>query len=239
MGFFSRDRGNDVPAGWVKTDAVVSADRDSRRGGQAHAASGGGGGAISHRYEISYEFLTEGGEVATVGETDRRRVKEQPVPGDRVTMAYDPADAQQWVLVEREAERTWRIVGDIQRWLKDGAEAPVEVISAVPTGRVARMGFDAGATQGPDETELRMRLQATPPGGSPFEVELAYWEKPELVPPGARGIYFYDEADPQRGIPAFPNGSHDQGFMDPVAAARDDFIAKFAHLEIPKQYRAR
>lgn len=238
MGFFKRDRTGEAPEGWVVTDAVVSASRDSRRGGAASTAiSGGGGAGISHRYEISYAFLTQAGELVTAGESERRRVKDQPVPGDRVTIAYDPADPQEWVLVEREAERTWRIVADIQRWLAGGAEAPVEVIAAEPTGRVARMGFGAGDDGAPDETEMRLRLQATPAAGPPFEVEMPYWEKPELVQPGARGMYFYDAAEPQRGIPTFPSSRHDTGVVDPVAAAREEFIAKFAHLEIPKQYR--
>lgn len=230
MGLFSRDKKKEAPEGWVTTDALVAADRGSRLG-QASGPST----AVSYKYEISYEFLTEAGALVAVEDTDRLRTKEQPVPGDRVTIAYDPADPQQWVLLERESERTWRIVGRIQNWLEGGAEATVEVISAEPTGRVARTGFGDASVE--SETEFRLRMTATPASGAPFEVEMSYWEKPELVQPGTRGYYFYDAANPRRGMPTFPGPRHQNALVDPVGAAREEFIAQFAHLEIPKEFR--
>lgn len=235
-------RAKSAPAGWVVTDALV--ERVEREG--TGIKLGVNREERVYRATITYVVVQPDGRLASL--VDRAEISGNHLPkvGARLTLAYDPADASKLVILEDERERNGRLVAYLKEVDRSGTEAPVTVLDARPTGRVARphkstprdgpglvapwaRGKHAASVpvQAVDATEKWLTLRVEPPGAAAFEVTRSYWDEGN-VGPGTRGLLFYRPHEPEQGVPVFARAEHAVNGTEALGVARDQLLSALA-----------
>lgn len=200
MGLFGR-KSRKAPSGWVTVDALIDS-VDKGRFDKYEDAMGNTNKRSPRRekYLFDYVFPGPGGGMLRLEGKERRQQKEALLQGERVTLAYDPNNPEDFKLLENEHERRIRIAKDAKRYMEQGIEAPVVVTKVEETGRIARPPLP-GETSTPDPskeaTEKYLTLKVSPADGEEFEVVKKHWDRQMDIQPGTAGLLFYDSSDPE------------------------------------------
>ncbi len=243
-GGYRRPRAESAPPGWIAAQAVVGScefERTNTRIGTSQ-----GNQARVFRTCATYVVLDEDGAPLEVTAKGKFRRGDLPQIGERLVIAYDPAEPTEAVILTSEEE----YADELKAWVHDmvhhGAEAPCEILGATPTGRVSRpapppvrqtltkraaraLMEQALAAQPNPAPEMILRLRAQPQGWEPFELTVALWDRDIGFTPGLRGMLLFDPADLTRGYPIFPTVEQRAvAGAEAVAVARDAIVAAFA-----------
>ena len=115
----------------------------------------------------TYVVLDKNGAPLPIVVESKIRYRDMPKQGERLVIAYDPTDPTDVVVLGSETEYGNRLRDQVRHAIQHGSEALCEVLTAAPTGRVARRAEAA--------PEVWLTLRVTPSGGEPFEVSRSRW----------------------------------------------------------------
>jgi hypothetical protein len=196
-----------------------------------------------YRTETTYVVLDDAGAPLAITVEAKLLGKDKPRVGDRLVIAYDPADPSEVVVLVSERTYAANLADHGRDLVQHGAEAPCEIVSAERTGRVSRpdpppvrptlsrrkarmLAAMAAAAQPNPAPETKLTLRVEPGDAEPFEVRLALWDRDLGLAPGLRGVLFYDPEEPGTGYPVFPTVQERAAGGDAVRLARDTFVVQ-------------
>jgi len=231
---YERRRADVPPDGWIEAQALV--DTCEAEATKTRYGTGGDTPGRVYRTNATYLVLDQQGGLLPIVVEAKLTSTEVPKQGSRLTVAYDPADPTDLVVLLSETELTERVTDYVRSAVRSGVEAPCEIVAASPTGRVSRpkapiYGTGHRATVGAQPSpapELYLTLRVSPPGAAPFEVSRFFWDRDLELGPGTRGTLFFLPDAPAHGHPVFPTQAHRAAGGDPVRIARDEWVQGWA-----------
>lgn len=212
----SRPRVDEAPPGWVTVQALVDSHKQEKTWERVKLS--GLNEQPVFETVTTYSLLDEQDTPFEIFVEARLRSGDLPKQGERLTVAYDPQEPSSYAIIESETDLLKRNRAHVRSAVREGVEAPCEVLSATPTGRVSR------STELSPAPETRLVLRVTPPGEEELQVSCTQWDRDIGLAPGVRGVLLYRAGEPAKGYPVFPNAGHRAMGGDPVQHARDEIV---------------